>query len=846
MPFSIARFIRLSVLSLVLVIGAAAQDTPTVTISPAAGEVEKAVFTIEIDGLQPDTRYAVEIVFEGDVVFSSEETSDQAGHIPYPVSSTEGDLPGAYTLRVLLDGELIASGEFALTAAQADADEDQRDFLGEVKVSPSTAPFGKVQTLRITALMPRAQYTVEIIASETFQVAYRRSHSSDQDGLIEIDIFAEAEDAPGPQSIAVYDTEGLLIAEGEFTIQPRPERDVSVTLKPAVVAAGSPVEIAVRGLAAFDSVTAQISAADGVLIDTVLARASSDGDGTLSFTTPADITDGAYDVDIFVEGDLLASAALTIGDAAPGERSVTVTIAPPQAPIGAQHRISVAGLESESAITLVILDPSGAEEYRARRQADAGGEVDLTISSTDEDDAGAYTVEARADESGELLASATFAVSAAADQMAAPSSAASAEDAPASAIPDAIAAIEPQSAVIGSSHLVTVSRLRANETITIDVRFAGASVYSTEKTADASGAVTLELVTSGEDPPGDYTVRVRRENGNQPAVILTATAKLAPALTSTIMGDAEGIAGRLVDGAAEVEFDGAAGQYLLITVASDDFDPAAALIDRDDFELAFNDDSRGQNDAIIGPLQLPYSGEYDLVISAQPLMMAQGAETGEFTVTIRPVATAPIAFDADLSFALSADAPAIYYTLPVQTGDSLTVSVDSGGALDTLLGVVSPAGEEQAFDDDSGPGFDAELSNLVFDRAATYVLAVSTFDSGAAGAGMLRIARNPVHSLDDGAVTIVLTDKAVRDLVVFDAAEDELLILNLEVVSGDVEDLYVTATIDGMEVMSYSTMGVPDELPLAFVTPMSGRVVVTLEKFGFDDSIALDVSLERP
>ena len=60
------------------------------------------------------------------------------------------------------------------------------------------------------------------------------------------------------------------------------------------------------------------------------------------------------------------------------------------------------------------------------------------------------------------------------------------------------------------------------------------------------------------------------------------------------------------------------------------------------------------------------------------------------------------------------------------------------------------------------------------------------------------------------------------------------------------EDLYVTATIEGMEVMSYSTMGVPDELPLAFVTPMSGRVVVTLEKFGFDDGIALDVSLERP
>ena len=226
-------------------------------------------------------------------------------------------------------------------------------------------------------------------------------------------------------------------------------------------------------------------------------------------------------------------------------------------------------------------------------------------------------------------------------------------------------------------------------------------------------------------------------------------------------------------------------------------------------------------------------------------MMAQGAESGGFTVAIEPIALMPISFDADLSFALSAESPAIYYRLPVQTGDSLTVTVDSGGALDTLLQVVSPAGEEHAFDDDSGSGFDAELNNLVFDRAATYVLVLSTFD-GASGAGTIHIARNPVHSLDDGAVTITLNDKAIRDLVIFDAAEDELLVLNLAVVYGHVEDLYVTATIDGMEVMSYSTMGVPAELPLAFVTPMSGRVVVTLEKFGYDDGIALDVSLERP
>ena len=844
MQSRIARFICLCVLLALLAAGALAQDAPTVSISPVSGEVETAVFTIEIDGLQPDTRYTIEILFAGEVVFSSEETSDQAGHIPYPVSSTEGDAPGAYRLQVVLNGEVITSGEFTLTEAAPPL--EPGEILGDVTVSPESVPFGKAQTLRIAELKPQTPYTVEITARETFQVVYRRRHSSDNDGIIEIEIFAEEGDAPGLHAIAVYDEAGDLSAAGFFTILPRPERDVSVTIAPEAVQAGAAVEIAVGGLAAFDSVTAQITTADDVLIDTVMARATSDGESSLLFNTPAELTDGIYAVLIFVEGDLLASATLIIGELEPAESDVNVVVDPPAGPIGARHWIAVSGLNAEQTITLVILDPNGAEEFSADMQADAAGEFNLTISSTDEDDPGLYSIEIRAETGGQLLAGATFEIAAAEAEMESPSAEPTEEQAPASAAPAATASVEPQSAVIGSSHLVTVRDLDANETVTIDVAFAGASVYTTEKTADENGLLTLELVTGEGDQPGDYSVNVLRASGNQPKVILTATAKPAPAAVSSTAGDAEVIRGSLIDGTAEIKFDGAAGQLALISVKSEDFDPAAALIDRDDVELAFNDDSRGQKDAIIGPLPLPYSGRYSLAISAAPLMMPQGAQSGDFTVTIAPVTPMPISFDDPVSFAVSAEKPALYYSLPVQTGDSLSITVDSNNALDTLLQVVSPAGEEFAFDDDSGPGFDAELSNLVFDQAAVYVLVISTFDGGASGAGTVTVSRNPARSLDDGGATITLNDKAIRELVVFDADEDELLILNLAVIYGHVEDLYVTATIDGMEVMSYSTMGVPDLLPLAFVTPMSGTVVVTLEKFGYDDGIALDVSLERP
>ena len=440
MQSRIARFLRLCLLLALLAATAIAQDAPTVSISPASGEVENAVFTIEIDGLQPDTRYTIQILFEGEVVFSSEETSDQAGHIPYPINSTTGDAPGAYQLQALLLGELIASGEFTLTEA-APAPE-RSEILGDVTVSPETVPFGKTQTLRIAELKPLTQYTVELTARETFQVVYRRSHTSNRDGLIEIEIFAEEGDAPGLHAIAVYDEEGELSAAGFLTILPRPERDVTVTIRPGAAEAGAAVEIAVGGLAAFDSVTAQITGADDVLIDTVMARASSDGESTLLYNIPSELAYGIYEVQIFVEGDLLASAPLSIGELERAESAVSAVVDPPHGAIGTRHSIAVAGLAAEQTITLVILDPNSAEEYSAARQADAAGAFSLTVSSTDEDDPGLYTIEIRADEGGQLLASATFEITDD-DEMDPPSAAPEEEDSP---VPDAVASIEPQSA----------------------------------------------------------------------------------------------------------------------------------------------------------------------------------------------------------------------------------------------------------------------------------------------------------------------------------------------------------------------------------------------------------------
>lgn len=822
------RLIVVFLLFVAFAVTAPAQEAPTVTITPDSGPVESALFMILIEGLQPDAPYSIEFLFDGQVVFSSQETSDEQGVITFPAGSTEGDLPGSYTVQVVQDGEALASADFELTAKEA-----AKRLPGDVTVTPPSGPIGTLHRIKIADLDARMRYTIEITASQSQQVAYRRARVSDNDGIIEIDVFAEAGDTPGQQAIAVYDVEGETVARGEFIIEAPFEREAAVILTPSIIEAGSAVEIGVSGLSAFDSVSAQVKSADGVLIDTVMARASKDGEVNLSFTGPEDMAEGLYDIEIFAEGDRVATAILTIGEVADSELALAaiVSVTPPSAATGSEHLIEVSGLQPNVDYRLSILDPDGAEEYATPRRANAAGAFNLRISSTPEDDIGLYTVEIR-DETGDiLLASAALEITINAEERGS----------------DAIATIEPQAAALGSSHVILLSNLTPGEQVNFDVTFAGKSVYTSAKTADAAGMIRLELVTGAGDAPGDYLITAMREAGNQPTVVLTATSDQPPAPAAIAsMGAGDVIEGSLADGRAKIKFEGEGGQYMRIAVQSDDFDPAATLFDRDDNEIAFNDDSRGRRAAVIGPLQLPYSGSYILEISPSPRFADPADSEGDFVMSIDPVSVARIDDVNALHFSLSADVPAAYYELPVQTGDSLTFAVDSKGNLDTTLQVLSSDGSELAFDDDSGPGFDAEISNLIFDRDDTYILAVSTFDEIATGSGTITVSRNPARALEDGEVIVTLSDKAIRDLVVFHAEEEELLILNLEVLSGAVEDLFITATVDGMEVMSYSAMGVPDRLPLAFIMPASGRAVVTLEKFGFDDRISLAVSLERP
>jgi hypothetical protein len=947
-------FLRLSIIMSLLLstvfFVSLAQDDVTITVSPTTGVIGATILDISAGGLVADNSYILEIIYNRRVIFSRDTVADADGNVELTASSTYDDEPGIYTVQLVGDDErILAVTEFEFITSETESYESSVDTIGDINISPRSGSINTLHTITILNLDTDTSYTVEISPLETEDVTYSRAWTTDNNGKITIEIFAEEGDPPGEQVVTVFEDSGDIVAQAGFIINEPPLRAPVVDVIPSIADAGREFTITVSGLASFDSVTAQITSQGNVLVDTLQARASSDGVAQLSFWSPDDLGNDTYDVRIFVEGNRMVETSLTIGDAETVEESnadagtsdVTITVDPEVGAIGTNHVMAVIGLEPEQPFTLAIMAETGEIEYTATRTADADGEFSFNISSSEGDESGVYPVRIADATTGKTLATAQMIIeggnisdeSTQTDttaQVGSPSITITPDTGelgttymitlsgmPADTrigvviravsddrlalssvvpidangnvtleftaheldIPDdytvnvgrpsgnrvsgtftiegAIASVDPQTGVAGTSYRITVDDLDPNETAPVDVTFDGESVYTTEITADADGSASLNLTTDESDSLGDYTVTIMRESGNQPTLVFTLMeeeeAEEDEPADSTDDDDSSDehastnvqvIEGRLTQDNESIEFEGEEGQYVIISVESDDFDTLATVYDEDYYEIAYNDDSLGELNSRIGPLLLPYSGNYTLEVS-QSYYVEDDISEGEFVVTIEFVSVASIEYDESTPFELNSETSALYYELPVESGDSLNIVVDSDGSIDTVLQILSYDGYEFASDDDSGAGFDAEFNNLIFDTSGDYVLVLSSFSQDEAGEGVLMVSRNSVKSLDEGAVTITLNDKVYQDLLVFEGEEDQVITLNLERISGDAEDLYVYASVDGIQIMSYNTMGVPDNLPLTFVMPMDGQVVVTFEEYSYQGGISFNITIEK-
>jgi len=1066
------RISRLAILlvSLLLVVSsiAAQENEASVTITPQESTLTTPL-QVDAAGLEPGETYEFQFIFAEteEIVFSTELMADENGAVTLPVVSEESDALGLYLVRVIGAGNaLIAEGEFTLIEGGPPVPPAQTEPLrvtGDISIVPTSAQIGETYTITVRGLAPFTPFFVEIREDATNATSYRRRWVSDENGRLQIEVFATQDDAPGQYNVTVFDQADNIVASDFFIVESPIGLEGSISVTPANAPAGTTHTVNVTDLAPFADARVVLQPANtAISIYEQRVRADVQGNFSIDFETPEDAEDGAYNVIVQVGEIEVVRGGLLIGDAADLETSVSVT--PDSGGIGTNHTIAVTGLIPAEAFTLsILLDESDEVLYTTERNADSRGEFSLVVASEQGDPTGDYRVEIirngdvvaqavftvtdeaieaaepeepateetpepaateefdepeasmerdiiltvspdlgqlgdthsisvngldsgetvmleilfedevvfsserTADENGDAVlvirteetdAPGTYVVRVVRDESTLAEATLSVEIAPSALEPDtqaapavvemrvdpvsggigtahvvqisgldaeetvtlevtfqgetiisspytadvngnltvtltseegdeagdytvsvlrgdmllaestltvevdvvgqpqqdqpmtAVIAVEPDTGQIGDTHDIQITGLQPNEAVMIDIMFAGESVFSTERTADENGAILMTIVTEEGDAIGGYQVRVIRED-----VVLaetdftvqesdTATVSAAPERSLLLQADDM----LTLDLPAQSYlFSGEAGQIISIRLSSDTFDAYLSLSDENGIELASDDDSGGGLNALIGPFELPYTGDYELFVSSYSYAMFQDPVEGAYLLEVNNATIDILEMDSLEEGVISDDAPLAIYEFEGTMGDVIGVSLESS-VFDAYLVLQDEAGTPLATNDDGGTGLNAFIGPFVLPYSGSYHLVVGnsvysglpqttgTFTLSLESADLNPIAYNEPLSVEFG-----------------DAASVHYFTFNAEV--GDVVDLVVDSGGSIDTVMSVTS---PDNVEIAMdddggagfdpevtrlVTEIPGEYLVAVRAFNQGDLGSVELSV---
>jgi hypothetical protein len=283
-------------------------------------------------------------------------------------------------------------------------------------------------------------------------------------------------------------------------------------------------------------------------------------------------------------------------------------------------------------------------------------------------------------------------------------------------------------------------------------------------------------------------------------------------------------------------FRGQQGDAVTIAMKSWTLNAYLTLIDSSGSEIAWDDDSGGYPDALLGPYILPQTGDYQIRASSN------SEPHGTFTLHLDKVEVEPITLGQSADATFTERAPAVYFTFDGKVGDVLTIVVNSDEKLDTRLRVRGVGDSYDLIaDDDSGAGFDPEISRLIIPDDDQYIIAVEPYAPGMTGTVRLHLEASPLASLEDGTQTISLGSKRSRDVVTFEGRMGEQVRLTVVVTNGRPDYMTIRVTQHGQEITSISSSFV-GEVSFLVTTPFDGRVNVQFEN---STNMVLEVTLER-
>lgn len=431
--------------------------------------------TIFVGGLQSVEDVTIRIIQDatGNSVYSKEFSADQNGRLQVDIFTTDGDAPGTYTIQVA-NSDMAVIGEGTLTILPP---------VGRDGILTITPEKGEATETFIFSLMNiRAFADLEFsIYNGLGELIERIQVRSTVDGSAIVEYESNPRDG-GQHTVEVKDSD-IVIAEGVFVID-GPLIEINSSIMPEEVNAGEAVVISVTGLEPELSTLLRITYA-GNTVEVLESGSDVNGSIILTYMTEPDATPGEYTVAILQDQQTLGQTSYFVRGS-----FITAVLIPPSITQTESAILSVAGMRANETVRVEIVQDELTLLTRDVT-ADVNGSG-LAILEGQDLEAGDYDIRIVRD--GAVVTEESLTVVQSEQPLG-----------------EVGINIDPSSGVRGTVHVVTITGLAAGETVSIEVETQGDIVYTTERTADATGIVGLNLRTESSDELGTFNVSVLRD-----------------------------------------------------------------------------------------------------------------------------------------------------------------------------------------------------------------------------------------------------------------------------------------------------------------------------------------------
>lgn len=816
-------------------------DDVVLSINPESGVVP-TTYTITVEGVPADTDLTLFILFEGQSILSISGTADADGFYTTQISSESSDPPGVYTLEVRAAGGVIGSVDFEIAEETSDTDDDSDEtVIGDavISIDPATVVQGERVEIIVSNLAPEEAVTVDVLFEG--DTIYSSERIADANGAIGLALRASDDDETGDYTVQVS-RDGAVIATDSFEIVTDADEIsfASISISPETAPQGSDFVMTVSGLDAGES-TEVIVSLDGDVVYETEREANSDGSFTIVLSSDGSDETGTYDVLVVRDNNNELEATLTIteGDASVSDDEPVaepdISIEPEDGDIGTQHTVTVTGLSPEADFILII-SYDGDAVYEAAHTADEDGNFSTVIVAVEGDPTGEYTISI--EHGGDDL-SATLLVIGEEDE----------EVEVASELELNIESdeVEPQ-----ESFEIVVSGLEEGEEVIVEVVFDGEVVFETEREANDNGEVELILSSDEGDPGGVYTIVVRRgdEVISGEVLVFVESDPVETEVVITVEPESAHVGSEYqfnISGlGSNEEFD------IMVSYDNEIVYETTRTSDASGFftmrlETGDNDDpgtytfSVLRDGEILGSVE--FEVEEDERIIDSTIMDDEESDSGaEVGGNDDDVIVSSYVDDVNLDF--DGDNSVEIIEFEGEAGDVISVRVVGEDGIDTVATLFSPSGEEIAGDDDGGSGFDPEIERVVLPETGTYSLEIRTYLEGDSGSVIVTVSRDDIRTISGDEARIVRLDsKTMSDILTYEAEAGETVSLIIELDSGSVGSLTISAEQNDVRLMTYETSGLPGVVIVGFVVPEDGNVVISFRHDGTGSAI-LDVSVE--